>query len=298
MGPRLGLIITAGFLLVFLTPLNHASAQAEGDTDYDGLTDTEEITYYHTDPRNSDSDGDSIRDGDEVRIYHSNLLAVDTDGDGFNDGEEVQNGFSPLNGDLKKMSDVDTDRDGLNDSLELQLHTDLMNTDTDADGVADGAEVFTGYDPLSADPDRALQRTTVTRHVEVDLNTQQMDFFINDVKLGTIPVSTGKRWTPTPRGEFTIFRKLPVHRYVGENYDIPGVKWNLEFKRGYYLHGAFWHKQFGIQPMSHGCVNIAYKDVEKLYIFLDIGDKVVINGDTPWGRVVKKPAITQSLTKR
>jgi hypothetical protein len=170
MGPRLGLIITAGFLLVFLTPLNHASAQAEGDTDYDGLTDTEEITYYHTDPRNSDSDGDSIRDGDEVRIYHSNLLAVDTDGDGFNDGEEVQNGFSPLNGDLKKMSDVDTDRDGLNDSLELQLHTDLMNTDTDADGVADGAEVFTGYDPLSADPDRALQRTTVTRHVEVDLN--------------------------------------------------------------------------------------------------------------------------------
>jgi hypothetical protein len=74
MGPRLGLIITAGFLLVFLTPLNHASAQAEGDTDYDGLTDTEEITYYHTDPRNSDSDGDSIRDGDEVRIYHSNLL--------------------------------------------------------------------------------------------------------------------------------------------------------------------------------------------------------------------------------
>jgi lipoprotein-anchoring transpeptidase ErfK/SrfK len=55
----------------------------------------------------------------------------------------------------------------------------------------------------------------------------------------------------------------------------------LGFKPSYYLHGAYWHNQFGIRPMSHGCVNIAYKDVEKLYAFMDVGDKVVISGKTP-----------------
>lgn len=103
-----------------------------------------------------------------------------------------------------------------------------------------------------------------------------------------MPVSSGKLSTPTPLGEFEIMRKVPVVHYKGVDYDLPNTKWNLEFKRTYYLHGAYWHNQFGIRPMSHGCVNIAYKDVEKLYTFLDVGDKVKIVGKTP--SYVKKVA--------
>ncbi|MDO9509717.1 MAG: L,D-transpeptidase, partial [Candidatus Magasanikbacteria bacterium] len=106
-----------------------------------------------------------------------------------------------------------------------------------------------------------------------------------DVKVGQAPVSTGLIGMDTPNGEFKILRKRPVVHYKGPGYDLPNTKWNLEFKKSYYLHGAYWHNQFGIKPMSHGCVNIAYENAEKIYIFLSVGDKVVVTGKTPKGKV-------------
>ncbi len=76
-------------------------------------------------------------------------------------------------------------------------------------------------------------------------------------------------------------RKLATHDYVGPGYNLPGIKWNMEFKRTFYLHGANWHNQFGIRPMSHGCVNISYINAEKLYHFLSPDDTVIITGETP-----------------
>lgn len=235
-----------------------------------------------------DTDNDGLYDYEELFVYRSSPSSTDTDGDGFSDGQEIQTGYSPLVGGNKKMSEVDTDEDGLNDELEIQLGTHLDIFDTDGDNVGDADEVNSGYDPLSADPDREAQKKSVLRHAEVDLTTQQLHYFLNNVKVGSVPVATGKYGTLTPKGEFQIFRKLPVHRYVGEDYDLPNVKWNLEFKRSYYLHGAYWHNQFGIRAMSHGCVNISTANAEKIYKFLDIGDKVIIGGVTPVGRVKKK----------
>lgn len=224
----------------------------------------------------TDQDMDGLSDVLETRVYFTNPTNPDTDGDGRSDGHEIDNGYSPLEKKVKKLSEVDTDKDGLNDSLEIQLGTFLNDPDFDDDGKKDGEEVFAGFSPWVGNGSRE-----VLRHVEVDLNTQQMAYFMNGVKLGIIQVATGKRQTPTPVGEFEILRKVPVIHYRGEDYDLPNTKWNLEFKRTYYLHGAYWHNQFGIQPMSHGCVNIAYKDVEKLYKYLDVGDKVKVTGKTP-----------------
>lgn len=236
---------------LFMT-VSMAQAKA-GDQDSDGLLDVLETTVYFTDPFNPD-----------------------TDGDGRNDGHEVAYGYSPLEIKVKKLSEVDTDKDKLNDALEIALGTKLNNPDFDNDGKKDGEEVLAGFSPFEGDGSR-----NVLRHVEVDLNTQQMYYFMNGVKIGSMPVSTGKRATPTPVGEFEIMRKVPVIHYRGADYDLPNTKWNLEFKRSYYLHGAYWHNQFGKKPMSHGCVNIAYKDVEKLYAYLDVGDKVYVSGKTP-----------------
>ncbi len=224
----------------------------------------------------TDADQDGLNDYDELTVYHTNPTVFDSDGDGFSDGQEVVNGYSPLVSNNKKLSEVDTDTDGLNDALELALKTDLNNPDTDNDGSKDGAEAFAGFNPLKGDKDRSLER-----RVEVDLNTQQLGYYLGGVKLGTMPVSSGLARTPTPNGEFSIMRKLPVVHYIGPGYNLPNTKWNLEFKRSYYLHGAYWHNQFGIRPMSHGCLNMAYKDVEKLYAFMDVGDKVKITGKAP-----------------
>jgi len=178
---------------------------------------------------------------------------------------------------------VDSDKDGLSDDLELKLGTDPNNPDSDNDGYQDGEEVFNGYNPLAGDNNQ-----DVKRRVEVDLNTQQTKYYFNAILVGKAPVSTGVLGHDTPTGKCNIIRKIPVYRYVGPGYDLPNTKWNLEFKRSFYLHGAYWHNQFGIRPMSHGCVNIGYKDAEKIYKFLKVGDNVKITGKTPRHSLVKK----------
>ena len=178
---------------------------------------------------------------------------------------------------------IDTDKDGLSDELEFQLNTNINNIDTDGDMYPDGIEVFNGFNPLIGDRNKEVKRT-----VEVNLDTQHMTYFFNGVAVGTAPISSGKKGTETPVGEFKIMRKLPVVHYKGPGYDLPNTKWNLEFKKSYYLHGAYWHKQFGIRPMSHGCVNIGYADAEKIYKFLQVGDSVKVVGKTPTKALTKK----------
>lgn len=178
---------------------------------------------------------------------------------------------------------VDTDGDTISDEIEQKLGTDPNNIDSDADGYPDGIEVANGFNPLAGDRNRDVKRS-----VEVDLNTQQMKYLFNGVEVGKVPISSGKKGTDTPTGEFKILRKVPVVHYKGPGYDLPNTKWNLEFKKTYYLHGAYWHKQFGIRPMSHGCVNIAYVNAEKIYKFLQVGDSVKVVGKTPTKALTKK----------
>lgn len=171
---------------------------------------------------------------------------------------------------------VDSDGDGLPDTVENALGTNPSNVDSDGDNYPDGIEVYNGYNPQKGGADRSLERS-----VEVDLSKQQLYFLMNGVKINSMPVSTGLPSMKTPTGTFKILRKLPVVNYIGPGYNLPNTQWNLEFKPRYYLHGAYWHNQFGIRPMSHGCVNIAYPNAKILYNFLDKGDKVVVYGVTP-----------------
>lgn len=171
---------------------------------------------------------------------------------------------------------IDTDKDGLSDDVEQKLGTDPNNSDSDGDSYKDGEEVMHGFNPLGPKNDRK-----VDRRVEVNLDQQQLYYFFNNVKVATMPVSTGLQKWATPVGEYKIFHKEPSRRYKGVGYDYKDTKWNLEFKNGFYLHGAYWHNEFGKRPMSHGCVNMAYKDVEKLYAALSVGDKVKVYGKTP-----------------
>lgn len=233
-----------------------------------------------------DSDNDGLSDQAEVEIYHSDADNPDTDADGYLDGEEIANGYSPLTTAATKLTELDSDNDGLSDDLEIKLGTDLLNPDTDGDTYLDGQEVAYGYNPTISGDNRDWPR-----RAEIDLTTQRLSYFFNDIKIGEMPVSTGLISTPTPTGNFKILAKKPTVHYQGTGYNFPNTKWNLMFKKGYwgnyYLHGAYWHDQFGLKPMSHGCINIAYADAEKLYHFMAVGDEVKIYGLTP-KKVVKQ----------
>ncbi len=114
------------------------------------------------------------------------------------------------------------------------------------------------------------------KHIYINLAKQELSAFEGDKLVYVFPVSTGK-WGATPTGDFRIWSKLRFTRMAGGNpaigtyYNLPNVPYTMYFysdeipqTRGYALHGAYWHNNFG-HTMSHGCVNLRTVDAEKLY---------------------------------
>jgi len=113
-----------------------------------------------------------------------------------------------------------------------------------------------------------------SKRIEIDLSTQTLYAFQNNEEVMSFPISSGK-WFPTPTGTFHIWLKLRFTRMTGgegdDYYDLPNVPYVMFFYndqvskgRGFGLHGAYWHNNFGY-PMSHGCINIAPANAAKLY---------------------------------
>lgn len=125
---------------------------------------------------------------------------------------------------------------------------------------------------------KVLGETSGTKHISVDLAKQRLYAHEGDKKVFEFPVSTGK-WGRTPTGDYKIWIKLRFTRMTGgsgnDYYDLPNVPYVMFFynnevskSRGFSLHGAYWHNNFGY-PMSHGCVNIRPEDAAKLYQWAD-----------------------------
>lgn len=118
-------------------------------------------------------------------------------------------------------------------------------------------------------------RTDVARYVRVDLSEQRMYAYEQGYLVNSFLISSGLPGTPTPPGEYHIQRKIYSHLYSGPDYYLPNTLYNLQFRPHYYLHGAYWHNNFG-HPMSHGCVNIHYDNAKWLYEWMQEGDLAVI----------------------
>ncbi len=113
------------------------------------------------------------------------------------------------------------------------------------------------------------------RWIEIDLSEQRLVAWDGDTAYYVFPVSTGTSSTPTPTGTYNIHSKHRTDRMTGPGYDIPDVPYAMYFHRGYALHGAYWHEQFGTR-VSHGCINLQVSDARRLYNWADIGTTVVV----------------------
>ena len=100
---------------VLMNKASSLSLILDGDSDADGLSDSQEARYKG-DPNNADTDGDGISDGDEVYTYRTRVNDSDTDKDGLSDYEEI-NSYStnPLK--------ADSDGDKMSDYAELDAGT-------------------------------------------------------------------------------------------------------------------------------------------------------------------------------
>ncbi|MFT5122417.1 MAG: hypothetical protein ACI97B_001047 [Verrucomicrobiales bacterium] len=120
------------------------------DTDFDGLSDGDEVQVHGTNPLLRDSDNDGVNDGAEIDVYLTNPLARDTDGDGMWDGWETAYGLNPHVNDATE----DSDGDGLSNSTEFSGNLNPMDSDSDHDGLSDLFELSNGGIPRLADRDR------------------------------------------------------------------------------------------------------------------------------------------------
>ena len=114
------------------------------------------------------------------------------------------------------------------------------------------------------------------KHIYIDLTNQKLIAKEGDRTVYEFLVSTGK-WGRTPTGDFTTWIKLRATRMqggskaIGTYYNLPNVPYTMYFygdgipkSRGYGIHGAYWHNNFG-HPMSHGCINMKPEEAGVLY---------------------------------
>ena len=105
--------------------------------------------------------------------------------------------------------------------------------------------------------------------IEVSLSDQKVRAWEGNKLVMEFPVSSGK-WAPTPKGTFNIWYKTRNQtmsggsKELGTYYALPNVPNNMFFYKGYAIHGAYWHNNFG-QPMSHGCVNSPLANAAQIF---------------------------------
>lgn len=125
----------------------------------------------------------------------------------------------------------------------------------------------------------------VRKLILVDIATQRLYAYENGISIfdKPVPVTTGKRGYDTVIGQFAIYLKTTNFRmrspFPDEWYDNYVTYW-MPFYQGYGLHDASWRTVYGTLDFSalgsHGCVNVPYAEVERLYAWAEVGTTVLV----------------------
>lgn len=109
------------------------------------------------------------------------------------------------------------------------------------------------------------------RWIDVDTEEQTLVAYRGRAPVYAALVAAGVWKYPTPAGTFRIYKKMAEadmksEAKASEQYRVDHVPWTLYFKRGYAMHGAYWHDGFG-HARSHGCINLSPTDARFIYHF-------------------------------
>ena len=136
-----------------------------------------------------------------------------------------------------------------------------------------GAAASTGSGSGSAP---APKPASAGRWIDVNVRTQRVTAYEGNRAVYSVPASTGIARYPTVLGRFRVYVKLRSTRVTGPGYDLPSVPYTMYYYKGYAVHGAYWHNNFG-RPMSHGCVNLRPSDAKWFFNFASVGTPVVVH---------------------
>ena len=108
-----------------------------------------------------------------------------------------------------------------------------------------------------------------SKWIHVDLSEQTLVAYEGDKPVYATVISSGKEGYEPPTGVFQVQQKyisttMNAKDPIDGFYEVEEVPWTLYYHRGYALHGAYWHTDFG-KVRSHGCTNIAPVDARWIY---------------------------------
>ncbi len=132
---------------------------------------------------------------------------------------------------------------------------------------------------------QAADLFTNEKLITVDLGAQKLVAWENGKVVYETKISSGMKLTPTVKGSFRTYRKIPLHDmrgpspykdiYPSGKYVTKNVPNSMYFYQGYAIHGAYWHNNFG-RPASHGCVNTPLAAAQWLFDWAPVGTRVEI----------------------
>ncbi|MBM7079345.1 L,D-transpeptidase [Micromonospora humida] len=122
--------------------------------------------------------------------------------------------------------------------------------------------------------------------MQVDNKTKRMTVTRDGKVVKTIPVSLGKKSTPSSSGTMVVIEKLrkTVFDTMEELGPEEGYRTKIDYAQrltwgGEFIHAAPWSEgQQGTTNVSHGCVNVSMKDGAWLFANTKIGDPITVKG--------------------
>ena len=137
----------------------------------------------------------------------------------------------------------------------------------------------------------AYMRAAPSRWIDVNLTLQAATAYEGAGPVRSVRISTGRPGWETPRGLFTVQRRVENEtmdgttllgqdpRGEGASYKVEHVRWTQYFTPdGSAIHENYWRNPatFGM-PGSHGCIGMASADAAWFWDFAQIGTPLVIH---------------------
>lgn len=169
------------------------TSDGEFDSDGDGLSNTEE-EKLKTDPLNEDTDYDGISDIDEVITYNTDPINYDSDSDTISDGDEVLLKLDPLkissdgqtkDGDIIKEQEVSADSSALTDFNKKEASYDISVT-VEAAGYAENNVIVddSSYCDVIDNSFLACEPIDISYNKNLRVNSATINYTLNDNLLG------------------------------------------------------------------------------------------------------------------
>lgn len=239
------------------------------DSDGDGLDDLLELAIG-TDPFNPDTDGDSYSDSLELRYHFDPLgpgrLNIDLDLSQKLAGQILMQ--VEQNGELWYVNPQDNLRyyfPNMDYFLRAMSYISLGINQANLDLIVDSSRIKEG----------------MTKNIKIDVGrAQKLSYYLDDIKLGSFLISSGKASTPTPLGYYQVINKHPkawsplglwMPYWLGLGTGRFGLHelpiWPSGFREG--------ERNLGV-PVSAGCIRLGIGPAEYIYNFSEVGTLVEI----------------------